>query len=237
MISFVIPTLNEERVIEKTLQKLKEYSGSCEIIVSDGGSTDQTCEIARKYADKVIESSARQTIAGGRNAGAAVATGDYLVFIDADVEIPNINNFFSVALKDFKLHPDTVALTAWFKVFPEMATVADDIVFKVVGFGFMLMNNLLRVGNTGGEFMMVRASAFKDVGGFNEALVAGEDGNFFARLSKVGRTYFESDLSVYHTGRRAHKIGWPRLLSQWVGNGIGVALFKKSLSKEWTPIR
>ena len=54
MISFIIPTLNEEKTIEKTLKNLSEYFGEKEIIVSDGRSSDKTIEIAKKYTDKVI---------------------------------------------------------------------------------------------------------------------------------------------------------------------------------------
>ena len=92
MISIVIPTLNEERRIGQTLQRLRDtLVGDFEIIVSDGGSKDKTADIARALADKVIVHSGldRQTIAGGRNAGAKVAAGEYITFLDADVTIPN----------------------------------------------------------------------------------------------------------------------------------------------------
>ena len=85
--------------------------------------------------------------------------------------------------------------------------------------------------------MIVREEIFRRVGGFNEALVAAEDCELFSRISNIGRVFFQKDLLVYHTGRRAHAIGWPRLLYQWTANGISVALYKKAHSKEWTPIR
>jgi glycosyltransferase involved in cell wall biosynthesis len=64
MISFVIPSLNEEATIEKTLLWISKYSGEKEIILSDGRSTDKTLEIARKYTDKIViyEGTERQTI-------------------------------------------------------------------------------------------------------------------------------------------------------------------------------
>jgi len=69
MISFIIPTLREESSLEKTLNWLSTYTGENEIIISDGGSTDKTLEIARKYTDKIIvyEGTKRQTIGMGRN--------------------------------------------------------------------------------------------------------------------------------------------------------------------------
>jgi len=62
---------------------------------------------------------------------------------------------------------------------------------------------------------MVKSEAFKKIGGFNEGLIGGEDKNHFERLAKIGRTISAHKLILYHTGRRAHKIGWPRLLLTW----------------------
>ena len=59
---------------------------------------------------------------------------------------------------------------------------------------------------------MVRRDVFTKMGGFNEKLTAGEDHEFFQRLAKAGKTHFEKSLTVYHTGRREHEIGWPKLL-------------------------
>src|SRR5205823_810907 len=94
-----------------------------EIIVSDGGSSDKTIEIARKYADKVVIYSGkiRQTIAGGRNAGAAAASGEYLIFLDADCEIQDINGFFQTAIDRFLGNKKLVALTCEIHVFPQRA--------------------------------------------------------------------------------------------------------------------
>ena len=99
MISFVIPTLNEIKTIEQTLQCLTAYSGTHEIIISDGNSKDGTVDICRKYTDNVIvyDKPDRQTIAMARNMGAADAKGEYLVFLDADVVIPDIDRFFEAA--------------------------------------------------------------------------------------------------------------------------------------------
>ena len=71
MISFVIPTLNEMKTIEKTLRSVWGYSGEHEIIISDGNSRDGTVEMARRYTDKVIvhDKPGRQTIAMARNIG------------------------------------------------------------------------------------------------------------------------------------------------------------------------
>lgn len=239
MISFVIPTLNEIKTIEQTLQCLTAYSGTNEIIISDGNSKDGTVDVCRKYTDNVIvyDKPDRQTIAMARNMGAADAKGEYLVFLDADVVIPDIDRFFEAAEEAFRSDERLVALTGQYKVVPEQRTWADGIFFRMLGLQFLFSNNVLRIGAAGGEFQMIAGDAFRAVGGFNEKLAAAEDMDLFQRLSKIGRTRFERSLTVYHTGRRAHTVGWPRLAWEWFSNSMSVWIFKKSASKEWKEIR
>ena len=239
-LSIIVPTLNEEKVIAKTLSALKALRVvSYEIIVSDGGSTDRTVELAKKYADKVVvhDRKTRQTIGGGRNAGAAVATGEYLLFMDADVFIPNINEFFQQTLERFEKDRGLCGLTVFLKVLPEHVTLSDKMFFGLVNRVYQFYNNVLHLGMASGEFQMVRASAFKQVGGFNGALVVGEDNDLFGRLSKVGRTWVETGLFVMHTSRRAHNVGWAKLLSLWVINLVYNKVIRRSFSKEWKVIR
>ena len=239
MISFVIPTLNEAKTIERTLKSLARYSGEHEVVVSDGNSHDGTIELCHQYADRVIvyDEPARQTIAMARNMGAAAAKGAYLVFLDADVVIPDIDSFFATAYEVFRKRPGLVAITVKYRVFPELATFGDRYVFTMLGLQFFLQNNVLGIGAAGGEFQMIASEAFRQVGGFDERLAAAEDMDLFRRLSKTGHTRFINGLKVFHTGRRAHAVGWPRLLWSWFSNSVSVFLFKKSASKEWKEIR
>ncbi len=239
MISFIIPTLNEESVIAKTLECLKGYSGEKEIIISDGLSSDRTAEIARSFGGVVVahDGSHRQTIAEGRNVGAAKAQGDTLMFLDADVSMPNIDDFYTKALAIFKTRPEVVAIAVPIRVLPEFETLADRVIFSFLARFNWLVCNVFHGGASAGEFQMIRASAFKQVGGYNPSLVASEDYDLYRRLSSVGRVHFEYSITAYHTGRRAHAIGWPKLLYQWVLNGIFVILFKKAASHEWKVIR
>ncbi|MBJ7338434.1 glycosyltransferase [Mycolicibacterium sp.] len=239
MISFVIPTLNEAKTIELTLQSISRFSGEHEIVVSDGRSDDGTIDICRKYTDDVVvfNEPERQTIAMARNMGAAAARGEYLVFVDADVVIPDPDEFFRVARAEFANRPNLVALTVKYRVFPENATLFDRYVFTMLGVQFFLQNNVFRIGASGGEFQMILADAFAAVGGFDERLAAAEDMDLFRRLSRTGRTRFVGALTVFHTGRRAHAVGWPRLLLSWFSNSVSVFLFRKSTSREWKEIR
>ena len=85
-LSVVIPVLNEAAGIQDALLALQAVRDGVELIVVDGGSTDGTSELARPLADKVLTSAAGR--ARQMNAGAAVATGDVLVFLHADTRLP-----------------------------------------------------------------------------------------------------------------------------------------------------
>lgn len=85
-LSVVLPVLNEAAGIVDALLPLQPVRDRVEIILVDGGSRDNTCELARPLADQVLTSApgrARQM-----NAGAAVATGDILLFLHADTRLP-----------------------------------------------------------------------------------------------------------------------------------------------------
>jgi len=86
--SIIIPTLNEEKTIESCLSALQPLRNNCEIIIVDGGSTDNTRVIARTLADKVVSSEKGR----GRqmNNGARLASGNVLIFLHADTSLPEI---------------------------------------------------------------------------------------------------------------------------------------------------
>ena len=84
-ISIVIPTLNEEKAIEETLADLFENHSPDEVIVADGGSTDQTLSLINSRV-KIIHSEKGR--AKQMNAGAEKATGDVFLFLHADTRLP-----------------------------------------------------------------------------------------------------------------------------------------------------
>ncbi len=240
MISIIIPTLNETGAIRKALDNLKTMKGAdYEIIISDGRSTDDTIEIVKEYTDKIVvyEGKERQTIANGRNLGARIAKGDYLVFIDSDVVIPEPDDFFRKALEIFKADPELVGITTSLFVYKEDETKMDVIFSWIVNATHYLNNNVFKTGSASGEFQMIKREAFQKAGGFNDTLVTYEDNDMFERLVKIGKTRMIKELFVFHSGRRAHKIGWPRLMSIWIYNAAYFKLFKKAAAQEWKPIR
>ena len=239
MISIIIPTYNEEKCIGDILVKLKRgLTLPHEIIVTDDSSTDKTVESARPYADTVLVPEKKHaTISANRNTGAAAAKGDILVFMDAGCYVTDPNSFFSKALADLQDRPRTVAVTAMIKILPEYETLGDKIVNFMLNTVIRVKDNVLNMGEAQGKFQMMRKTDFDRVGGFNEHLVTREDADMFQRLAKLGRTYCDPTLTVYHSGRRAHALGWPRLLSIWMLETFWVAVTGKARAKEWKDIR
>ena len=89
-LSVIIPAFNEEQLIEQCLQSVfnslianKSPSFTSEVIVVDNNSTDNSAALARKAGAKVVFEPINQ-IGRARNTGAAAATGDWLLFVDAD---------------------------------------------------------------------------------------------------------------------------------------------------------
>ncbi len=228
-------------MISQTIARLKaELTLPHEIIVSDGGSTDETVALARAQADRVIthDGATRQTIAQGRNVGAQAARGDFLVFIDADCAIPEPDRFFEIALAAFADHKELVALTVNLCVFPGTETLGDRIIIPLRNTVVRFINNSLKLGDcAGGEFQMVRRESFEAVKGYREELVTCEDRDLFLRLAKIGRTKSDARLTVYHSGRRPHIEGWPRLIGRFFMNTISFTLRGRPITKEWKPVR
>jgi len=90
MMSFIIPAYNEQLLIGRTLRTVHEAAQTLgeayEIIVVDDASSDRTAAIAAAQGVRVVQVNHRQ-IAATHNAGARVATGAMLVFVDADTEV------------------------------------------------------------------------------------------------------------------------------------------------------
>ncbi|TWT46161.1 putative glycosyltransferase EpsJ [Phycisphaerae bacterium RAS1] len=90
MISFIVPAYNEEALIARTLRSIHAAAGAVahpyEIVVVSDASTDQTAVVAESLGARVVHVAHRQ-IAATRNAGARVAAGEWLVFVDADTVV------------------------------------------------------------------------------------------------------------------------------------------------------
>ena len=104
-ISVIIPTLNEERFLGNLLNQLKQFDENVEIIISDGGSTDKTLEIAESFNVKIVKG--RKGRGEQLNRGAKIANGNIFVFQHADTLLPD--NAFELIKNHFKEDGNYVA--------------------------------------------------------------------------------------------------------------------------------
>lgn len=241
-ISIIIPTLAEGDYLEDTLKNLRTMTLAHEIIITDGGSIDATLDIAKRYGCKVVvwdraAKGRRQTFGEAKNAGAALATGEFLVFIDADIIIPKPDHFFERLLREFSERPDFVATTVQLMPRPEYARLSDYFFVRPLNWWYLISNNIFHYGNASGEFQMMRRETFTKSGGYREDLRGGEDTDMFNRLGKIGRTHSHWRLKALHTCRRPHKTGWFKLYWMWSKQGFYVLLFKQTAYDEWTIVR
>lgn len=106
-ISILIPSFNQGVFIERTLLSIlkQDYPGRVETIVSDGGSTDSTVEVLRKYEDRIVWWSARDRgFADAVMQAAAKATGDLLAIQASDDFY--LAGAFRAAVAGFQHHPE-----------------------------------------------------------------------------------------------------------------------------------
>lgn len=190
-LSIVIPTLDEAARIGARLEELAAMDGVAEVIVVDGGSRDGTASLARtRPGVRVIE--APRGRASQQNAGAAAASGDVLLFLHADVALPeDAAAHVAEALSD----PRVVAgaFRTW---------TVDDAGGSSLGPLLHLADVRSRYSGLpyGDQALFVRADAFRRVGGFPDQPLM-EDLEISRRLRRIGRIRVVR-ASVRVSGRR-----------------------------------
>jgi len=208
--SFVIPAYNEEKYIHKTLRALRKQTfQDFEVIVKDGNSKDQTAQIARKFADKVV-SIPDKSAADARNQGARYADGDILVFMDADTFLP------IDALQRFsKLVDQTDVVGVSCRKIPLNEGVLDRSMYEFVNLS-TFVSCKVRLGGAHGNCMLIRRPVFERIGGFNPNIIVAEEQELIRRALRFGRYMFLLDYYVFENPRRLQKWGRLRLYLAWL---------------------
>lgn len=181
-ISIVVPAFNEEKLLPATLRSIEEAAKSftaltwqTELIVCDNNSTDRTPEIARACGAKVVFEPVNQ-IARARNTGAAAATGDWLIFVDADSH-PTAKLFADVAEQ---LQSGRCMAGGCIIRMDERHFFADQLTSA--------WNWVSRLRKwSAGSFIFCCTDAFREVGGFNLKLFASEEIELSNRLKKLAK--------------------------------------------------
>ncbi len=178
MISFVVPAYNEEKYLAPTLRSIHEAARAVgepyEIVVANDGSTDATVRIAEEGAARVVTVEKRQ-IAATRNAGARAATGERLIFVDADTTVDE--KVVRAALDAMAAGAIGGGAEVRFGDGPRWAHV-----------GVALLIPFFRIVKwAAGCFVFCTREGFEKTGGFDETYFAGEEIIFSRALKRHGR--------------------------------------------------
>lgn len=179
-ISVIIPAYNEEKLLPATLRAIQaamsvfeRIGWDAELIVCDNNSTDSTAELAALAGARVVCEPINQ-ISRARNRGAAAATGDWLLFIDADSS-PTPELFEDVA--------QAIRSGRWLAGGSTVRMEGEARwAHRLCRFWNWLS---LRHGLFAGSFIFCEAAAFRTVRGFSEELFASEEIDLSRRLRKL----------------------------------------------------
>jgi glycosyltransferase involved in cell wall biosynthesis len=226
-ISVVVPAFNEEKLLAETLACIRSATAGpdwdAELIVCDNNSTDRTAEIARAAGARVVFEPLNQ-IARARNAGAAQATGDWLVFVDADC-LPTKELFWDLR--------ETIAGGHCIGGGSTVQMDSDDAFAR---FAVWMWNRVSRATRwAAGSFVFCRAAAFRELGGFSEELYAAEEIDFSRRLKRLGKMAILHRHPLRTSDRKAQLYSWRELfylLFRMIVTG-GSALRRKDECFAW----
>lgn len=213
MISVIIPTLNEEDVIEKTLDGLVKVPG-IEVIVSDGGSTDKTVNLCKQFARVVNSEPGR-----GRqmNAGAKEASGDILLFLHTDT-------ILSEGWKDkivTAMSGENVVCGAF-----SLSIDSERLSHKIISATANIRSRITRIPY-GDQGIFIKRSVFEKIGGFKDIPIM-EDVDLMRRLKKVGKVVMLKD-KVKTSARRWEKEG---VIYTTLRNWLLISLYYMGVSPE-----
>lgn len=211
--SIIIPAYNEEEYLPTLLTTLQNQTyENIEVIVVDDMSEDRTAEVAREYgAVVVIKNDQVCNIAKSRNMGAAAASGEYLIFMDADGAIEHI--MIEETVNELESGKDLVYTNhcCTDSIFLNQIRVTLGLIDPVI---HIPNNRILSLVSINGQYVAVSREAFDAVGGYDETMIPegvwGEDRSFaidvlnYCGIDKVG---FLRDCYSSTSARRANQVG------------------------------
>ncbi|AWI81240.1 glycosyl transferase [Parazoarcus communis] len=211
-ISIIVPVLNEAEALSACLARIASWQDEyVEVIVADGGSEDETVAVARRSADHVVV--APRGRASQMNAGAALASGEVLLFLHADTRLPEDG------LQRIRAVIDRGAAWGRFDVRIE----GKPLMLHVVAALMNLRSRLTGIA-TGDQAIFVRRATFDAAGGYADIALM-EDVALCTALCKLARPACIRARAVT-SGRRWERHGvlrtivlmWRLRLAYWMGD-------------------
>lgn len=218
--SVIIPCLNEERFLPLLLNDLSKQSFTdFEVIVVDGNSKDKTVAEAKKFKNRmaltVLESQARG-VALQRNLGAQAASGQWIIFMDADNQLPP---YFLLGLKyQLETHPKTDLFTTWMKT-DGYRTNEERVISNAYNLGLNAYK-LLKKPTAVGALIGIKKKLAQKIH-FDPALAVFEDHDLVQRLCAAGYHFsIFADPQYTYSFRRFNRDGLLRMAALFINLNI-----------------
>jgi glycosyltransferase involved in cell wall biosynthesis len=205
-VSIVIPTLNEENYVGFLLSDIARQTRKAdEVIVVDGKSQDATVSVVERFpgVDLLIGA---PPVAGQRNLGGRKASGDILLFLDADVRLPG--TFLEYFLERFERRDLDIACPLYM---PYRSTLLIKGIHTYVNVVFFALQKILPSG--AGHCIAIRRELFQKSRGFDPNLGVGEDVALVRKLSRGHRFGIVAE-QVFVSDRRYKEEGVSRMLTK-----------------------
>lgn len=216
MLTIVIPTKNEESYLPRLLESIKRQTlQPSEIIVADAHSTDRTREIAKSLGAKIVDGG---MISFGRNAGARVAQTDFILFLDADVELRD-PEFLEKAVGEMLERKLDLATC---DVFPLSDQYIDHFLHKAYNTYARAWGSLYP--HAPGFCMLTRRDLHEKIGGFDEKVTFCEDHDYARRAKPHGRFGFLTSTKIPVSIRRLDRDGRMKIAIKYMLAELHLAL-------------
>jgi glycosyltransferase involved in cell wall biosynthesis len=194
--SIIVPTYNEELLLPKLLESVRQQTlQDYEIIVADDSSTDLTQQIAEQYGAVLLVGKSLGEYPS-RNAGASVAKGSVLIFTGADTLMPR--NLLANVAKKFEKDPKLAGI--YCPTYPYDGAIWAKVEFTFWYVLTTLLFLITREANASTAFFAVRAKVFRETGGFRNSAHA--DSALSRQLSKSFKIQPDLHLLIFVSGRR-----------------------------------
>jgi len=228
MMSVIIPTLNEGKVISRCMRSLsKQTCKDFEIVIVDSGSKDETLKIARKYTKKIVYEP-RRGVALARNRGVRECKGDIVVCTDADTEYPA--DWLEKIAKHFE---DGEVVAVGGPIAPLDNKLKHRLIFKITTDCFARFAKLFGFIVFQGSNSSFRRDAYERARGYSERIRTLDDNEFPNRIKRFGKVVFDPSLVIKTSTRRFEKAGYAgETLHYWKAY-FDLYILKKGTSDEY----